>query len=752
MVTSDNIVQFAKAGRGEPGVRETVAGCRSVAERALPTLTNGLFDKLDDTLYELADKSESNQLQTVYFKAMRIVRKRRRGIHERFVAAVLADFDRFWRDGPRSLLPDVERVGDEMDFSLVDNEELEENLAVSNLVSKGESRYQRELFLLNRSFGFLVGREDVESGSNPLGPAGVCHNFRVALADLDVEIPVRLVIYKLFDRHVMNHLGGVYEEIAGLLGRSGLVPKTAPRIKRSDSAPTARVSSPASGTNGRAGEDAGARSQASTYPPPVTGREETSGESFATLQQLLGAYRLSAGVGAVPLAQGLAVVATPELLGVLSELQRSGLQTVSRIAEELTAPADLRTRVVEQLHLDAEQDAGRVLSRADEDTLDVISMLFDILLESKNVPDAIKALISRLQIPMLKVAILDKTFFSRKQHPARRLLNSLAQAAVGWTDDGDRSENSLYGRIESVVNRVVAGYGDDPGLFDELDAEFNAYVERERRGAEIAEERTRQVTRGKEQLKVAKAAVGAEIQRRLRAHPRMPLVVREMLEEGWKDVLLLTYLRQGPESRAWGEQLEIADRLVWSVEPKAAYEDRQELLRSIPDVLRSLRDGLNGISFDQHGMARMFKELQACHIACLRGAQTAAPSLPAASPIHGAAKAGTGPAMETVPEEPILHDDFTDMAENLALGDWLELQEENERQARIKLAWKSDVSDAYVFVNRKGVKVMEMTMAGLARLLREGSAHLLRDVDVPIMDHALDLMVDTLRSSGAASA
>ena len=142
-------------------------------------------------------------------------------------------------------------------------------------------------------------------------------------------------------------------------------------------------------------------------------------------------------------------------------------------------------------------------------------MLFEFIMEDKNLPDAMKVLLSRLQIPMLKLAIMDKSFFSKTLHPARRLLNSMAQAAVGWSDEGDKRKDNLYGKIESIVNRILTDFEDDPGLLAKLNDEFSEYLEKERRGAVVTEERTTQVTRGKEQLKTAKDQVAHEIDSRL---------------------------------------------------------------------------------------------------------------------------------------------------------------------------------------------------------------------------------------------
>lgn len=778
---------------------EVVAECRKVVERALPKLINGLFEKLDDSLYELADKSESNQLQTSYFGAMRLMRKHRARIQTDFSGGVLEDFDDFWKNGPRSLSPEQPgQLEDDFDLSLVDEDELEQSLAVSNLVSKGENRYRRELYTLSERFSHLAGGVAVEAHSNPLGPAGICNRFHHALHGLSVDTPVLLVIYKLFDKQVMNYVGGLYEEINSLVGRSGMLPKPAQRISRGQ--PVSRGwapapgSAPARGTQPpepEAGRRPGSPPPAAPAPPsyaaePAHGAaagytapggyaaegEDLGAELFHTLQELLGHYRARVAGGAAPAPpeRQLPVVGTSELLSTLSSLQHSSLEYFRSGNEAWPAQLDLRDHLKDELQLERNGEASRALGKADEDTLDVISMLFDFLLEDPNLPDAMKALLARLQIPMLKVAIMDKTFFSRKLHPARRLLNSLARAAMGWSDDGDRSENSLYGRIEAIVNRVVAGFADDPLLFDELNEEFAAYMERERRGAEIAEERTNQVTRGKEQLRLAKTKVAEEIERRLEQHPRLPLVVRTLLEDGWKDVLLLSYLRQGPESGSWTENLRVTDRLLWSVEPKSEYEQRQELLRAIPDLLRQLREGLNGISYDQHKMARIFKELQACHIACLRTGgrndSVAAPAKKAEArgdrkaAVDGQAERSAAAKSEDdgrhiqLPvdsgSDEIQHDRFTEMAENLSVGSWLELREEDGRQVRIKLSWKGDVSDVYVFVNRKGVKVLEMTRVGVAKLFRSGSAEVLRDVNVPIMDRALGAMLETLKIDEAA--
>ncbi|HIP52975.1 MAG TPA: DUF1631 domain-containing protein [Chromatiales bacterium] len=759
MAMHDNIVSFSDSVASsrrihvDPQKRRAIDACRDSVVRTLPHLMNGMFEKLDDTLYELADKADNNKLQTTYFEAMREMRKVRDRVDRRFREDLLRQFDDFWVYGPKPVeRSDTEEYLTEDDLSLIDDDEMEETLAVTNMVSKNENRYQRELHALDERFSYLLGGHEVACDVNPLGPAILCRTFRETMRGVDVDIPVRLVIYKLFDRQVMHYIGGMYDEINTMLVKMGVLPKLVLRRRHNPVAPSVRRTA-----------------RAMVAPQPVRSRGEredgaAAGEAevFAALRQLLDERR---GEPAAVDARSSITVTTQDLLSVLSDLQQTSREEM--VTEATTVAEDqengLREVLLKEIGRTKAGDAVRSLGQMDDDTIDVISMLFEFILEDGHLPDAMKALISRLQIPILKVAILDKTFFSKKLHPARRLLNTLAQAAVGWTDDGDRSENGLYGRVERIVSRVLNEFNDDPALFDELNTEFSAYLEQEQRGAQVAEERTNQVTRGKEQLEVAKQVVAEEIAKWLEGRAAVPEVVLSILNEGWKDVLLLIYLRQGKDSEEWMRAVELMEKLLWSVEPKMAYDERQTLLRRIPELLKGLREGLDSISFDQHKTARLFKELQACHIACLRGDEVEAAEVgdrgrsfiqaTSATPARGAkgGKAYAAPARRPKPktrEAVQSNKQVHELVSALNVGTWVEIKREGEPALRVKLSWRSDMSDTYVFVDRKGIKRLELHAAELADAFSHAKAVIIRDADVPIMDRALAAMMKSLKGPG----
>jgi hypothetical protein len=778
MPQRDNIISFGgrAAVSRQPALNgdgaKVVRACRDLLARTLPQLLAGLFEKIDDALYELADKADTNSLQTGYFSAMRDIRKERSRVEKEFGTKILAGYDRFWQYGTyRQTRNPSEQGGiSPTDLALVADDELEESLAVNNMVSKGENRYHQELYALDRRFACVLPGVEVDNQNNPLAPAALCSTFRDAIRGIEADIPVRLVIYKLFDRQVMHYVGGLYDDFNGLFGQANIMPKLTPKINRNPVAPGTRRTEHRQGpgpqgnhldARGQGAEQSGYGQPAvhpdgANYGYPTDAEQGAQAEVFHLLQQLLSARRSGfppaqrppAGVAALPL------VETGEVLRALSSLQHSnivlGYDTPVDAAVSVT---NLKVRLSEQLKLVRDGEAHKAIGRTDDDTIDVVGMLFEFIMEDKNLPDAMKVLLSRLQIPMLKLAIMDKSFFSKTLHPARRLLNSMAQAAVGWSDERDKRKDNLYGKIESVVNRILMDFEDDPGLFAKLNDEFSEYLEKERRGAVVTEERTAQVTRGKEQLKTAKDQVAHEIDSRLIQCRNVPDVVVSLLQEGWKDVLLLNYLRQGPDSEAWQNSVNLIDRLLWSIEPKTDFEERQELLRDIPELLKRLREGLAGISYDQHKMAHLLKELQACHIACLRGARADsgttgdAPDPDAGQTdrhIHqNTAVDETGVSVQT--DEMHERDTHFRQAESLKVGTWLEITGKDGVQTRAKLSWKSDVSDAHVLVNRKGMKVMQLSMQELAAAFRKGKAKMLEKADKPIMDRALSAMMKTLK-------
>ena len=700
---------------------------RDKAAQQLKQALQALFDNADDTLFEMADRAQNNVDQNNFFEAMRDLRLKRKSIERGFLDKF---YEAFVRIGQYDVAQDPPAPMSYDKLALVPNDELERTVALDAMVGKVFARDGFALGQLTTRLNTLVPRR-LEDSTNPLGPAMLCDFFLQAGRNLGVEIKVKLIILKLFEKYVLSDTEKLYGDANQLLIATGILPelKAAP-TRRAEDRPIPRP---------RAGEAAGSASNASRQVP----QDEAVQEVFSALQELIHGLRGSVAPKLEHHSEPQPI-STNDLMRLLSHLQ----QYVPN------APAhhddfDLRYQL-EQLLTRVSVKSGkfRVVGVVDEDVINLIAMLFEFILEDGSLPDSLKVLIGRLQIPMLKVAVLDKSFFARGSHPARRLLNEIASAAMGWGGRDDNQRDSLYMRIEQIVQRLLNDFVDDPALFSELLVDFLAFSADERRRSELLEQRTRDAEEGRARADLARRLVQVELNHRLYGKT-LPEVVVRLIEEAWSKVLLLVCLKHGVNSPEWSGGLATMDDLIWSVEPHDEPEARMRLLKLVPGLLKALRDGLTSSAFDPFATGEFFSQLEALHVqAFQRQLQTADSG-------HGAADPAMVAVMdqivlegsETVDEaEPIiLAEDDAGLAavDKLRLGSWVEIREDDEFTLRCKLTAIIESTGKYIFVNRTGMKVLERSRTQLALEFRDGHVRVLDDT--LLFDRALDSVVSNLR-------
>jgi hypothetical protein len=259
-------------------------------------------------------------------------------------------------------------------------------------------------------------------------------------------------------------------------------------------------------------------------------------------------------------------------------------------------------------------------------TIDIVAMLFDFVFDDKSIPDTIKALIARLQIPVLKVAIIDKTFFSKKGHPVRRLLDGLAAASIAFAGEASR-DDPLYKQIEVIVERIHDEFATDVSLFEEMLLQFDGFLKaREVANAEVIEQSARAMHE-REKREMARLIVQAEIQRHS-SKQDLPAPVVSMLKGPWSRMLERVYLRDGGRSARFNEANDTAEQLVWSVQPKNDAGQRRDLVAALPLLLKRLQEGLDIAAIEKDERDQFFTMLVDCHAAAvkagLRGESVAA--------------------------------------------------------------------------------------------------------------------------------
>ncbi len=773
------------------------------SRQGLIGLLQTMFDNADDALFELADRARSNTEQNIFFESMREVRLKRRSIESQFAQLMPAIFEQaYMGEKPADAPVKLEQVS-EAGLSLVQNDDLEEQVAIDGMIAKGLVQNSVQLRQLTQRIDSLMTRQVIDEHSNPLGPRAICHSFMDACAELDVEIKSKLVVFKLFDKFVVSHLEPLYLACNELLVEEGVLPGL-------------QLQQPQQRRGEQKSSDGNAQSAAN---------DAVNNKIFASLQNLL-AQQQSAVLANEILHSAKDFVPgngpeipTPQVMDLLADVQHQqapeGSQPGSQVALQ---PVDVYTilrTLLEERNVKEPQSLGRV----DFDAINLVALLFQFILDDPNLATPMKALIGRLQIPLLKVAMLDKSFFSKGGHPARKLLNKIATAALGWTSSGE--EDPLLKKIETVVQQVLTEFDEDVSLFDAVLSDFEAFTSTESKRSTLIERRTVDAEDGRARADAARQTVQAALNEKVADRELPPLVV-QLLQDAWSNVLFLACLKEGVEGDSWTGALATVDDLLWSVADHSEPDDRGKLLKMLPDLLKSLRNGLTQISYDSFKMNELFSELEHIHLKRLRDAgkpeasvsepdiaqSAVAVSVDTRCPVQEdeqdlqqdavdellgsidavmgnesetekeapqseaaeAAAAGAATASKTVraahtvverivlsptpgkqedlslePHEHLSEDDeFYIKAEKLHVGAWVEMRQGVEKKYRAKLAAITKPNIKYIFVNRAGMKVSERSLMGLAVELQRRTIVLLDDS--ALFDRALQAVIGNLRS------
>jgi len=738
----NKVVSLSQRQESAERVGDLLGAVRTIAGRRLQLLLGNMFEQVDDALFDLAEKAENNAAQMHYFDGMREVRKRRPMVERSYLAQVSRELTGLvTRPAPASI---AQPSSLPVELSLVAENELEESLAITSMTAKNEARLARDLFAVNQRLSVICGGLKIDDATNPVAPAGLAQAFRQAMRELAADMRVKLIIYKLFDRYVLSALEELYQEINNELVRAGVLPQLRHEVTRGETPP--EVAAAAASATAAIGDVA-----------VETDKEaQLASELLHTVRALFSARRAQAGAAGTAVVAGhrvtVPVPTANELLGALSVLQ-SQLASGPMPTVQATDPAMLGREVLQlKEHLLSQLGALRgerpsQVSAIDEDTIDLVGMLFEFILEDSTLPAEMQVLLARLQIPYLKAAILDRRLFAHRQHPARRLLDGLADLAKGWSEESDR-DHRVHDKIKSIVERLLHDFDDDMNLFERLGAELQTFQDQSRKRSELAEQRVAESARGREKLELARRRAAREILDRIGGQTLPPLI-HGVLARAWANHLVLTILRQGEDSPTFIEALRFVNEFIASARPVRTPDDRRTLLRMLPGIERTLRRGLANVAFQESDIERLLGQLHTYYRQQLGESVPEAPAGDAALPIPDSIQPllDAEPA-EAEPDASLLTAAATPegsesgQVEQLKAGDWLEFCPTGDALTRAKLSWISPMSGRYLFVNRRGLKVGDYAPHELAAALAAGSARVLSSE--PLFDRAMGAIVDRL--------
>ncbi len=767
----------------------------SCRDKIATRLSNDLVQSLTRVvaeLTELVSKMPSQEMYILYMDSMEQARDNGAAIAASFKKQF---FNRFNEEKRRQLNGSPNREQSNLDLSslsLVEPDDLEQSLAANTIANAIANTCGEELFGLGKRIGVLLNQADLKTEQIPLGPDVIGTALLDALKEQDASVKIKLLLVSRINKHFPAKVRDAYQEINRYLVEHNILPTIRASMARSPSAPTAAslanaampnavAANPATGAPpGGGGTDMFAMLQQLMYSRSGAGMAFPGMPGYAQLQPLGGGPDSGQAIDAAT-GQAIGHAINPAVLQALTQLQHGRLEGLGMGNLNADLIADGHINVLRELK---KSQAAGMMGQMETMTLDIVVLVFDYILGDNRIPDAMKALIGRLQIPVLKVTMLDKSFFSQKAHPARQLLDLMADAALGW-DPIEGHDSPLYREIEQIVQRILSQYEDGLDVFIQALRDFQTYLAEEKQTSDQLTSRSAQFLRNREQFEIARVVAHDTVMACMLDHP-MPITIRDFLLSHWEKRLAELHVAKGESSPDWQETVDTVNDLLWSLTPKTDKDERRKLIELLPRLLKRLDSGIQALNLEKEVRDTFFSDLVKCHAVAVkagfRGEQdeSVAAALTAftavdvtdipvqETPIFGTKDFEDIPALteSIIPDAALLQEiasaqeeasdleeitisgvrgeawdepqdsHFESMVKDLKRGVWIEFKQDDDTVLRAKLAWISPLQGTYLFTNRLGQRAVSINAQGLAAKFRDARAQVINNVS--LIDRAVN--------------
>lgn len=571
-----------------------------IARKFLSQRLITVFEHVDDTFFDLADRAENNSEQTSYFDAMRMIRLERKAIEQQFSRSVENAFRQLGDPNYQGVVLDSDKLNID-NLKVLDNEDLEETIAFDSMVSKVSQRYKYEINNIIARINFIVPAEVVAS-SNPIGPEVLCYILSEAVDSLEVDIRARLVLLKLIDRHLIDGLGELLKTGNQVLREMGVLPDL-DKKRRTGNAAKHAVRKPLNQSGAGLSVDNNNlaysnNNSAAGYSDSVTGYNDSAtdyshsvadrgGQLVGQIQRLLQQTEAN-----TPLAQRAQPVELDDLMSLVSNLQNDWV-------EQKTSDQTLLQLIQGRL----QSQGNKGLHSRDQSVVHLLDQLFDRIRKEPGMSGGLSDELRKLEMPILRIALQDGTFFDKEKHPARQLLNQITEASVGYSDEMDFGADPIGKAIINVANVLNKSSAIDNDTLGKLLVNFMALVEKERRSSTAREQRIVEEAAAKEKVNQARQMVDATLAEHMQGKS-LPQIIVTFAENAWCKVMFLSYLRHSKSPEDWNTSVALLDQLLaFSQTTDTVYAD-------VKPVIASAQKALEDIAYDPYDLGRLIGGLE----------------------------------------------------------------------------------------------------------------------------------------------
>jgi hypothetical protein len=658
-------------------------------------------------------------------------------------------------------------------LSLIDDETVNRQIEVERLVMRLRDADRENLGHLNLVIAQLHADHNVRERENPFRPYLLARSLHEVIRGMAGDPGIAKVLFDLLSTAMTTGLSEYYGAIREVFEANGvrtkLVARPSAPSRPSRDIPGQQPS--ASGfvntVSGAAGTLGSESAMSHKGLPSLQGNHAPSHLAQATQsaafqdfvwqlfnQARSSGYRYNQGPQN-PLAQNRALAnekGAEVMLPAASSSLLSQLKQYQQLAARGQAVNDQISPDHNQLFSVREQIGSEQASERERATIEVMARLFEFILQDKRVPADWRAQIGRLQIPFLKAAVLAPELLQQASHPARQLLNRMGTFAVaaGLAPDAP-IDQAIESEVIDIISKILENFDSDMSIFADCLEQCNQSLAQHLRHGNITMTHCIEAIEEAEKTSIVLANTVKTLHTLL-APLNVDPQVRDFVMRTWIKVLMLALCnKKSADSTSIDHDIDfravLAD-LVWSVQEKQTPQERNALIRLLPDLVKRLKKGLELIRLPEQESKRAMDELVAVHARVLRSSQVSTvPALPSLEDLHQhfSSLATVGNVGPSVLSEPIriptallesmlakrrisakvatasdaVSVSIPDVEKLMQLSMCMELGSADSGQIA-RLSWISTYRSLYVFKARHESDPIIYSLVSLSQALRDG--------------------------------
>jgi diguanylate cyclase (GGDEF)-like protein len=750
--------------KNDENVQRVQALIRRCVGDNITALLQRFFAEVDTGLIGAAAQAKSHMIQTNFSIAAQALKAKRGSIMTGFHKNVMQTMDLMLAD----MQPKPNDETSETQKLEIINKEVFESWLVSKIIiTKAEADFSEQLLMLRLRLSKLLDCElDVEE--IPISPAVFCNAFNEILTEFFAETYVEKIIYKIFENQFINNLGVLYDEINGILINSGILPEISleeiaiahRKIKEKNNQTTENGELPLEANNlsnaktGSATTTTGGASTEKYNSAPVLSEKKIltadNDDNFSDVfvnrskdqaNHIRNRFNLQQKIarGAYKIANDLLTThrenkAFNNKDTQIKEDETSSLFTSEQVLQVLD---ELQSELAKTGHgIDARKtieyfNANRKahLKERDVTLLNNIDLLFESMLVAVKNKD-IAFNIEKLKLPISKLIYTDESFYESQIHPARLLINRIAE--FDETDDIRTSKN--LAELDRVISVLLSDYRRDAGVFDDALEEINKLLDIKKKIYRKNVNRVTESCNGQQKLLEAKSTC-INTFRKFEQQNALPSVLFSLVDAGWKEVMMLSLLK--PETNNWKECEDIIEKCV------ATYVGsvQQNIDILFHAILRRIDAVLVRSSHNEEAIKALRAQLEADDTTVTYVSVNDMIKRFVTDEEALRLDQSNEHAQSIWNKYPLLRKSLV-RAQNIYVGNWIEQKDKEAKELRrLRLAWVNDDFTRYAFVNQQGIKNREFSLIDLVKALDSGEVKIIQDLDMPLVDKGLEGMV-----------